>query len=291
VAANQPTTAEWTILGGAAATFLGSFLDAAGGANAWGSGSFSVIKLVPIYAIFVGGVVALRRFLHADLSDHVGPFTWPQLLVVVSKFGTLMAAAWIIVIEDREAGLWVMTIGSLVMTIGAVADRHASTRSLHLYNAPASGREELSKANLVILVGAAAMILGSFLAFWKLNVPTPFAGLADADGRLLDTSFNAWNRDYFFPVTIIPVLCGAVMAIGVVLRAGLHYSKPSRLGGYTWDQIQLACGGHAAVMMVAFAIGDRVGFQLGIGFYLMLAASIVLVVGAAMRGRERYSAY
>ena len=102
VARPQPTTAEWTILAGAAATFVGSFLDAAGGANAWGSGSFSVLKLVPIYAIAVGGVVAIRRYLGADLPERVGPFTWPQLLVVVAGFGTLMAAAWVVAIESAR---------------------------------------------------------------------------------------------------------------------------------------------------------------------------------------------
>ena len=134
----QPTTAEWTILAGAAATFVGSFLDAAGGANAWGSGSFSVLKLVPIYAIAVGGVVAIRRYLGADLPERVGPFTWPQLLVVVAGFGTLMAAAWVVAIESRGLGLWVMTAGSLVMTVGTVADERAARRRLYLYSPPAS---------------------------------------------------------------------------------------------------------------------------------------------------------
>ncbi len=282
MAANQPTTAEWTILAGAAATFLGSFLDVVGRANAWGDGTFSVIKLVPIYAVFVGGVVALRRFLHADLSDHVGPFTWPQLLVAVSGFGTLMAAAWIVVIEHRQPGLWVMGVGSLAMTIGAVIDRRVTTRRLHLYAAPTSRPEELSRANLVILGAAAVMIFGSFLAFWKVNVPAGFGN---------GFSFNAWNRDYFFPVTIIPVLCAALMTIGVIARGVVHFSRPTRLAGYTWDQIHLAAGGQATVMMVAFAIGERAGFQLGTGFYLMLIAAIGLLVGAALRSRERYAAY
>ena len=112
----QPTTAEWTILAGAAATFVGSFLDAAGGATAWGTARSPSSSSCPIYTIAVGGVVAVRRYLGADLPERVGPFTWPQLFVVVAAFGTLMAAAWLVAIDQRGVGLWVMLAGSLVMT-------------------------------------------------------------------------------------------------------------------------------------------------------------------------------
>ena len=172
-----------------------------------------MLKLVPIYAIAVGGVVAIRRYLAADLPERVGPFTWPQLLVVVAGFGTLMAAAWVVAIESRGVGLWVMTAGSLVMTVGTVADERAARRRLHLYSPPAPPKEHLTAGNLVILAAGAAMILGSFLAFWTLNAPALLGG---------NLSFNAWDRSFFFPVTVIPVLCAAVMILGVLLRAVLH---------------------------------------------------------------------
>jgi hypothetical protein len=282
VARPQPTTAEWTIIAGAAATFLGSFLDAAGGATAWGTASFSVIKLVPIYAIAVGGVVAARRYLGADLPERVGPFTWPQLLVVVAGFGTVMAVAWLITLDQRGVGLWVMFAGSLVMTAGTVVEARATQRRLHLYSPPLPRKEHLSSGNLVIVGAGAVMILGSFLPFWKINVPAELGA---------DVSYTAWSRVNFFPVTIIPVLCAAVMIAGVALRAVLHLARPNRLFGFTWDQVYFACAAQAAFLMLAFTIEGHPGFQLGTGFYLMLAAAFALVVGAVMRTREGSTAY
>ena len=168
------------------------------------------------------------------------------------------------------------------MTVGTVADERAARRRLYLYSPPASPKEHLTAGNLVILGAGAVMILGSFLPFWKLNAAALIGG---------DLSFNAWDRSFFFPVTVIPVLCAAVMILGVLLRAVLHLASLPRLLGFTWDQLHFACATQAAVMMLAFAIEGHPGFQLGTGFYLMLLAGVALVAGAVMRSREGSAAY
>jgi hypothetical protein len=193
-----------------------------------------------------------------------------------------MAAAWLIAIERRGVGLWVMLAGSLVMTIGTIADERAARRRLYLYSPPVPRMEHLTRGNLVLLAASAVVIIASFLAFWKISVPAELGG---------DVVFTAWSRDLFFPVTIIPVLCAVVVIVGVLLRAVLHFAAPKRLFGFTWDQVYFACAIQAAVMMLAFAIEGHAGFQLGTGFYLMLAAAVALVVGAVMRSREGSSAY
>jgi hypothetical protein len=54
----------------------------------------------------------------------------------------------------------------------------------------------------------------------------------------------------------------------------------------TWDQIHLALGFQAAIMMLAFSSRAAADCQLGIGFYLMLLGGIALLVGAIMRVTE-----
>ena len=280
----QPTTAEWTILAGAGATFLGSFLDAAGGANAWGSGSFSVLKLVPIYAVTVGGVVAIRRYLAADLPERVGPFTWAAATGgrrrVRDAHGRGVGG------RDRVArgvGLWVMTAGSLVMTIGTVADERAARRRLHLYSPPAPRKEHLTTGNVVILVAGAVMILGSFLAFWTLE---------RARAARRRPVVQRMGSVVLLPRVGDP---GAVRGRHDPRRAAARGASRRRAArrffGFTWDQVYYACATQAAVMMLAFAIEGHPGFQLGTGFYLMLLAGVALVAGTVMRSREGSAAY
>jgi hypothetical protein len=130
---------------------------------------------------------------------------------------------------------------------------------------------KLTPGNLVILVAGVAILLGSFLPFYK------FAG----------TSFNAWSTDVFlFGVATLPALLGVIMAAQVALTAFANANLPRRVLGFTWDQIHVAFGFQATVTMVAFFVRDKTILDFGIGFFLMLLASIALLVGAIMRQRE-----
>jgi hypothetical protein len=126
----------------------------------------------------------------------------------------------------------------------------------------------------VILAGGVAVLVGSFLDFYELDL-----GIASA-------SANAWDGDLYFPVTIIPVLCGVVMALQVALTTFADTSLPERILGLGWNQLHLALGFQATLMMVAFLIQDKGGFDIGVGFWLMLLGSIALLVGAILRQRE-----
>ena len=129
------------LLAGAIITVLASFLDTVGDASAWGRG-LSTLKLVPIYAIVVGGVVALRRFARAELPERVGAFTWPHLFVAISFFGMVMALAWLFVPSNPGVGLYAMALGSVVMFVGAVSELRAASRRLHGWSPPPrSGRD------------------------------------------------------------------------------------------------------------------------------------------------------
>jgi hypothetical protein len=137
---------------------------------------------------------------------------------------------------------------------------------------------KLSPGNIVIVVSGAVMLIASFLAFYKFNVPAGFPG---------DTSFNAWDSNLgLFGVATVVVLLGVVMALQVVLTNFANVSLPDRVLGLSWDQIHVALGFQATIMMLAFLVRDKLGLDFGIGFWLMLIAAIALLVGAIMRTRE-----
>jgi hypothetical protein len=128
-----------------------------------------------------------------------------------------------------------------------------------------------SPANIVILVAGAIMLIGSFFNFYK------FASY----------STSAWGSGEgfgVFGIATVIVLCGVAMGLQVALSTfASNVTMPDRVLGLTWDQVHLALGFQAALMMLAFLIRSKGPLEFGIGFWLMLIAGIALLVGAIMR--------
>lgn len=130
---------------------------------------------------------------------------------------------------------------------------------------------KLSPANIVILAAGVVMLIGSFLDFYKLS---PFSTSAWGSGQ----GFG------IFGIATVVVFCAVVMAAQVALSAfAANVTLPDRPLGLTWDQVHLALGFQAALMMLAFLIRSKGPLDFGIGFWLMLLAGIALLVGAIMR--------
>jgi hypothetical protein len=139
---------------------------------------------------------------------------------------------------------------------------------------------KLSPANIVILAAGVLILIGSFFGFYKFDIPKSTFGNLTIGGS---KSFNAWSTGQFLIATL-PALLGIVMAAHVALAAfAPNVSLPDRVLGLTWDQIHLALGFQAALMMVAFLIRSKPYTGFGVGFWLMLIAGIALLVGAIMR--------
>jgi hypothetical protein len=134
---------------------------------------------------------------------------------------------------------------------------------------------KLSPANIVILAAGVVMLVGSFLDFYSIS---GFGGKA---------SFSAWSGGSgfgIFGIATVVVLCGVVMAAQVGITAfASGVTVPDKVLGLTWDQIHLALGFQAALMMLAFLIRSKGPLSFGIGFWFMLLAGIALLVGAVMR--------
>jgi hypothetical protein len=142
--------------------------------------------------------------------------------------------------------------------------------------------QRLSPPNTVILAAGGVMLIGSFLDFYSYSSS---AGSA---------SFNAWSggRGFgIFGIVTVAVLCGIVMAAEVAITAFANgVNVPDQVLGLSWDQIHLALGFQAALMMLAFLARSKgpLAFgtlSFGIGFWLMLLAGIALLAGAIMRVR------
>jgi hypothetical protein len=137
-------------------------------------------------------------------------------------------------------------------------------------------RRRLTPANIVILAGGALMLLASFLAFYQYKIGGVSAGTS-----------NAWDHGNFMVATL-PALLGTFMALQVGLQAFSNIDMPARLLGLTWDQVHLVFSLQALLMMLAFLGRARLNFAelrvtFGVGFWLMLLASIGLVVAALTR--------
>ena len=134
---------------------------------------------------------------------------------------------------------------------------------------------KLSTPNIVILAAGAVMLIASFLAFYTYG----------------SLSWSAWSSQKpfaLFPLATLVALFGVLMAAQVAIAAFASGVKlPEKVLGLTWDQIHLALACQAVIMMIAFLIRDHGGASFGIGFWLLLLASIALVVGAVLRMQEK----
>jgi hypothetical protein len=139
---------------------------------------------------------------------------------------------------------------------------------------------KLTPANIVILASGVVILIASFLAFYKIDIPS-FEVLGESVGGGDQTS-NAWSSG-LFPVATLVAIYGVLMAVQVGLRAA-NVQLPDHVAGFTWNQVHLVLGAQCVILMVAFLIQDSP--DKGIGFWLMLLASIGLLVGAVMRTRE-----
>ena len=131
--------------------------------------------------------------------------------------------------------------------------------------------KKLAPADIVIVAGGAVMLIGSFLPFYS-NHALSYSAWSGADGFGL------------FGIVTVAVVCGAVMAGQVAISEfATGVSLPRDVLGLSWDQVHLALGFQAAILMLAFLARNSAGASRGIGFWFMLLAAIALPAGAVMR--------
>jgi hypothetical protein len=131
---------------------------------------------------------------------------------------------------------------------------------------------KLTPANIIIIAGALLAFVGSFLSFEKIT----FGGLSRSVG-------SSWS-DHFFIMATLPALLVLAMGVLAALESfAQNVAIPSRVLGFTLDQVHVILGFQATIMMLAWAIVDFFGLSKGIGLYLMLFGAIACLVGAIVR--------
>jgi hypothetical protein len=112
------------------------------------------------------------------------------------------------------------------------------------------------------------------------------AGAVMLIASFLDFSYkqSAWGSGHFPIVTLI-VLYGVIMAAQIALTKFASVQLPDRVADFTWEQLDLALSIFALLMSLGWLVSGI--SQKGIGLWLILLASIALVVGAVMLQRER----
>ena len=216
-------------------------------------------------------------------------FTWPQLYLVLGLLASVMAGGWIIAGEDNHA--------RVVRHGGRLAARRHRRAALTARPAPAWGWREregsmnrkLSPAAMVILVAAAFMTLGSFLAVLDDQHPErrartlrrPARGEDRVDERILllpghdparpvRRSHGRDRRSH--DVHERPI---AATVARLHLEPAAPGARPA--GGGDDDRVPPA--------------GKRGIFDWGAGFYVMVVSGIGLAIGALIRAGEETASY
>ena len=125
-------------------------------------------------------------------------------------------------------------------------------------------RKPPTPGELVILIAGGVMLIASFLDF--------------------ASNQSAWASG-LFPVATLIALYGVVMAGQIALVKFANAALTERVGGFTWEQVDLALAVFALLMSLGWLVSGITQKQ--IGFWLLLFGSIALVLGALMLQRER----
>jgi hypothetical protein len=96
---------------------------------------------------------------------------------------------------------------------------------------------------------------------------------------------TVWSRGLFPTATIAVVLC-VVLGIEAAAELAAGRGLPSPLLNFSWEQVRLVCGTFATVLALAYLVQGRAGADLGAGYSLVAAASVVLLAGGVLSRRR-----
>ena len=123
------------LIGGGAVLLLGTFLDWVSvgegsfkfGANAWDTDLFGLLGIIAaLIGLIIGGGVAAVQFGNVNLPSMPFGFTHAQVHIVLSVFAVLITIGFVIR-GDVGIGLWLSTLASIAMVVGAVMDAQAGS--------------------------------------------------------------------------------------------------------------------------------------------------------------------
>jgi hypothetical protein len=132
---------------------------------------------------------------------------------------------------------------------------------------------------VVTILSALAMLVGSFLPFVQVQAPK--------------LNFTVWSNSFGI-LPLMPALVFATVGIGVVvtMRTFTKARFPDRVLGLGWDQAQFAVAVIVAVTTLCYLARDpgaiirTTGIEHGTGVYVILASAVGLGIGALLMMRR-----
>jgi hypothetical protein len=137
---------------------------------------------------------------------------------------------------------------------------------------------KLTTADKVVVGGAIALLIASFLPWFGLDFDTGFGEGASVSGNGWDVGF-LWGG--------IPVILGLLMVAQIAIS---RFSPDTTLPELPWSKVHLALGGLAAFLVVLKLL---IGYEeLGVtldrkwGLFVAAVAAVVLGVGGFLKFQE-----
>jgi hypothetical protein len=279
----QPTPGEIAVMAGGGAMLIGSFLSfyeisVLGFSSSWNGWSnafnlFPLSVIVTIVGVIFGLDVALRRFGHVTFPDRLTAITRGQFRLTIAILLVATAAGYALrdfgFGVDRGIGVWLWLAGAVAILVGVIVMQRDDGSVVPYSTPPPRVSVAESPGTIVVLVAAAAVVVGSFLDFYG--------------------SESAWSSG-LLPLMTLPALAAFVVGGHAALTAFSELTPPARLLGTGWTWLYWFLAGYATLLMVCFLVSEASfsgrGADRGIGFWLMLLGSIAMVVGTALRMRE-----
>ncbi|QXC60377.1 hypothetical protein KSP35_18915 [Aquihabitans sp. G128] len=122
-------------------------------------------------------------------------------------------------------------------------------------------------SQIAILAGAVVLLIFSFLNFVK-----PSFG----DG------VSAWSGDFYFPLTIFPLLFGLIVGGTTAATLFADVKLPEQILTLNWKQINFMLSFTGLVILIGLLIGLPDGLDAGAGLLLSLLGAIALFAGSVM---------
>ena len=135
---------------------------------------------------------------------------------------------------------------------------------------------DIKPSTIMLIAGGVVLFISTFLDWYSVSGES-FGGFESRS-----FGYNAWETDGFGLLGIFCALIGLVIGGAVAAKQFGNVTLPDSIAGFTSQQLHLILSAFALLITVAIIFRGEVG----IGLWLAVIASGVMVAGAVMDQRE-----
>jgi hypothetical protein len=141
-------------------------------------------------------------------------------------------------------------------------------------------RAQPSTGEIVAMVGAAVVLIGSFMPVYKV------------EEQGFDESWSAWSNSFsLFPLLTLCVLFAVAIGVVIALTRFGNVNLPERVWIFTLNQLGVVLSLLVAITALCYVIRDMgEGIDKGIGGWLIVLGAIALAAGEIMSQNQNTGA-